>query len=74
VQKVPGSAASDHRFANSRLGQVLREYAQVIHLAPALLPAGLGLLPADQAKIAEEFRVLLQGGTTVDEQGLAGHQ
>ena len=62
------------RFANSQLGQALRECAQVIHLAPGLLPTGLGLLPSQQAKVAEELGVLLQAHTTVDKEGLAGHQ
>lgn len=61
------------RFANTQLGQALREYAQVIHLAPALLPSGLGLLPSQQAKVAEELRALLQAATTVDQKGLVGH-
>jgi hypothetical protein len=59
------------RFASSQLGQALREYARVVHLAPGLLPAGLGLLPSQQAKVAEEFRALLQAGAAVGEDGPA---
>jgi len=66
-------AATISRFANSRLGQTLREYARLIHLAPALLPAGLGLLPSQQANVAEELRALLQAGATVDQKALADH-
>ena len=62
------------RLANSQLGQALRQCAQVVHLAPGLLPAGLGLLPSQQAKVAEELGVLLQAHTTVDEEHPAGHQ
>jgi len=69
------------RLANSRLGRAVRDCARVIHLAPALLPAGLGLLPGQQANAAEEFRALLQGGSTVDQkaqasqpQGFAGRE
>ncbi|GAG22689.1 unnamed protein product, partial [marine sediment metagenome] len=40
------------RFANSQLGQGLRECAGVVHLAPGLLPAGLGLPPSQQARVA----------------------
>lgn len=61
------------RFANSQLGQALRECARVVHLAPGLLPAGLGLLPSQQAKVAEEFRALLHADATVDEDGQARH-
>ncbi|UCH86860.1 MAG: hypothetical protein JSU97_00080 [Dehalococcoidia bacterium] len=59
------------RFANSRLGQALGECARVVHLAPGLLPAGLGLLPSQQEGVAEEFRALLQAGASVDEDGPA---
>jgi len=62
------------RLANSQLGQALKQCAQVIHLAPGLLPAGLGLLPSQQEKVAEELGALLQPHTTVDEKGLASHQ
>jgi len=61
------------RFLNGQLGQTLREYARLIHLAPALLPAGLGLLPSQQANVAEELRALLQVGATVDQKALADH-
>jgi hypothetical protein len=61
------------RFANSQLGQALKEYTRVIRLAPALLPAGLGLLPSQQAEVAEELRALLQAATTVDEDSPARH-
>lgn len=61
------------RFANSQLGQALRECARVVHLAPGLLPMGLGLLPSQQARVVEEFRALLQADATVDEDGQARH-
>jgi hypothetical protein len=61
------------RFVNSQLGQALRGYARVVHLAPGLLPAGLGLLPGQQARVAEELRALLQDGAAVDEDGPARH-
>jgi hypothetical protein len=59
------------RFASSQLSQALKEYARVVHLAPGLLPAGLGLLPSQQAEVAEEFRALLQAGAAVAEDGPA---
>lgn len=60
------------RLANSQLGRALRDCALIVHLAPGLLPAGLGLLPSQQAKVAEELGVLLKAGPAVDEDGLAG--
>jgi hypothetical protein len=59
------------RFASSQLGQALRECARVVHLAPGLLPTGLGLLPSQQARVAEELRALLRVGAAVDEDGPA---
>jgi len=61
------------RFANSQLGQALRECAGVVHLAPGLLPAGLGLPSSQQARVAEELRTLLQAGAAVDEDGSVRH-
>ena len=65
--------ATTARFAGSQLGQALGECARVVHLAPGLLPAGLGLLPSQQAGVAEEFRALLQAGAAVDEDGPTCH-
>jgi hypothetical protein len=62
------------RLANSQLGQALRQCAQVIHLAPGLLPVGLGLLPSQQEKVAEELEALLQAHTIVDEEAPASCQ
>jgi hypothetical protein len=61
------------RFAGSQLGQTLGECARVVHLAPGLLPAGLGLLPSQQARVAEELGALLRAGAAVDEDGPARH-
>jgi hypothetical protein len=69
---VPGSPlVTIVRFLNGPLGQTLRECARLIHLAPALLPAGLGLLPSQQANVAEELRALLQDAAAVDQKALA---
>lgn len=59
------------RFANERWGEILREYARVIPLAPGLLPLGLGLVLSQQAEVAEELRGLFEAGSTVDKEGLA---
>ena len=61
------------RFASSQLGQTLGECARVAHLAPGLLPVGLGLLPSQQARVAEELGALLQAGAAVDRDGPARH-
>ncbi|MCJ7745206.1 MAG: hypothetical protein MUP40_02825 [Actinobacteria bacterium] len=66
--------ATTGRLANSQLGQALRQCAQVIHLAPGLLPAGLGLLPSQQEKVAEELEALFQPHAAVDEEGPASLQ
>jgi hypothetical protein len=61
------------RFASSQLGQALGECVRLVHLAPGLLPAGLGLLPSQQARVAEELRALLQAAAAVDEDGPPSH-